>query len=127
MRKRKKWFVEDSRELVRVIECMVVNAKHPVVVHNGKRAVVFLEANPDFRGRFRIDVGDRVNVYSAINQVMDDGFNVTEPYAHCISDYYRIEIPEESRQEARENFTKKYPHNRFLHEYGVMMGALKKA
>lgn len=127
MRKKCKWFVEDSRELVRVIECLVVNAKHPVVVHNGKRAVVFVESGSDSRGRIRIAVRENVNVYAAIKQVMDEGFTVTEPYEHCINDYFRIEVPEESRVDAKQKFIDKYPHNRYVREYGVKMAQLKRA
>ena len=127
MRTKRKWYVKDSQELVRVIECLVVNAKHPVVVHNGNTAVVFVESSSDCRSRIHINVKEGVRVYDAIKEVMDDGFKVSEPYDHCISDYYRIEIPGDSRKDAKQAFNDKYPNKRYVREYGVKMAELKKA
>ena len=117
--------VDEEREVVRVIECLALNSKHPIVLYIGRRPVIFVEDNSDSRGRIHVNVDQSVCIYPAVSQLMDDGFKVTEPYDHCISDYYRIEIPEGKHKELKEAFYRNYPHKHFVHEYGINNYMLK--
>lgn len=63
-----------------------------------------LMRNPEAMG-----FSEGIKFYEVISELMRDGYTVNEPYAYCVSDYYRVSLGKNtSLIDATESFKRKY-------------------